>query len=214
MVSWLSLRFGLMGGRAKREQSIRSPVTWTVLGLVIERPSYGWELWTRFERLYGDVLPVGGESNIYRALDALRSKRLIEELEEPRAVAGTLRQPKKHYRATAEGLEQYAEWVMAGEREHRRRSLLFARQLGALAGALAQEPETALAILGRYEQAWLDDKGARIPTASGFPSRPVPGLADRLASAYGRDVKAATLGWIEYARREFAALASRDPRRL
>jgi len=185
-----------MGEQVKREQSIRSPVNWTVLGLVIERPSYGWELWTRFERLYGDVLPVGGESHIYRALEALRSKGLIEELDEPRAGAGTSRQPKPHYRATTEGLERYAEWVMAQVREHNRRALLFARQLG----ALAAEPETALAILGRYEQAWLDDKGARIP--------------DRLASSYGRDVKAATLGWIEYARREFVALASKKPQPL
>ena len=113
------------------------------------------------------MLPVGGESNIYRALEALRGKGLIEELEEPRTVAGTSRQPKPHYRATAKGVECYAEWVMAQVREHNRRSLLFARQLG----ALAQEPETALAILGRYEQAWLDDKGARIPTASEFPTR-------------------------------------------
>jgi DNA-binding PadR family transcriptional regulator len=194
-------------GEAKREQSIRSPVNWTVLGLVIERPSYGWELWKRFERLYGDVLPVGGESNIYRALEALRRARLIEELEESRIIAGTSRQPKPHYQATADGLESYAEWLMAQVREYNRRSLLFARQLG----ALAEEPETALAILGRYEQAWLDDKGARIPTMSELPSRSAPGLADRLASAYGRDVKAATLGWIAYARREFTALAGRKP---
>jgi DNA-binding PadR family transcriptional regulator len=199
-----------MGEQVKREQSIRSSVNWTVLGLVIERPSYGWELWTRFERLYGDVLPVGGESNIYRALEALRGKRLIEELEEPRTVVGTSRQPKPHYRATAEGVERYAEWVMAQVREHNRRALLFACQLG----ALAEEPETALAILGRYEQAWLDDKGAKIPTASEFPTPSVPGLADRLGSSYGRDVKAATLGWIEYARREFTALTSKKARPL
>jgi DNA-binding PadR family transcriptional regulator len=199
-----------MGERVKREQSIRSSVTWTVLGLVIERPSYGWELWTRFERLYGDVLPVGGESNIYRALEVLHGKRLIEELEEPRIGVGTSRQPKQHYRATGEGVERYAEWVMAQVREHNRRALLFARQLG----ALAEEPETALAILARYEQAWLDDKGARIPTASEFPAPSVPGLADRLGSSYGRDVKAAMLGWIAYARREFAALASEKPRPL
>jgi DNA-binding PadR family transcriptional regulator len=197
-------------GEAKREQSIRSPVTWTVLGLVIERPSYGWELWKRFERLYGDVLPVGGESNIYRALEALRGKRLIEEMGQPRPVSGTSRQPKPHYRATVEGLERYGEWVMAQEREHHRRSLLFARQLG----ALAQEPETALAILGRYEQGLLDDKVARVPRTSEFPARSVPGLADRLASAYGRDVKAATLRWIAYARREFVALASDTERPL
>jgi DNA-binding PadR family transcriptional regulator len=190
---------------------MRSPVNWTVLGLVIERPSYGWELWKRFERLYGDVLPIGGESNVYGALDALRDRGFIEVTGEPRrGVSGASRQPKPHYRATADGLEDYAAWVIAQAREHNRRSLLFARQLG----ALAQQPQTALAILERYEQACLDDKGARIPTATEFPARFVPGLADRLASAYGRNVMAATFGWIDYARREFTALASGEPRPL
>jgi DNA-binding PadR family transcriptional regulator len=188
---------------------MRSPVNWTVLGLVIERPSYGWELWTRFERLYGDVLPVGSESHVYAALDALRDRGLIEDIGEPRRVgldAG--RQPKPHYRATAEGVEEYAAWVIAQAREHNRRSVMFAHQLG----ALAQQPGTALGILARYEQACLDDKGARVPTPSEFPARVVPGLADRLASAYGRSVKAATLEWIDYARREFTALAEGRPR--
>jgi DNA-binding PadR family transcriptional regulator len=198
-----------MEERVKRERSMRSPVNWTVLGLVIERPSYGWELWTRFERLYGDVLPIGGESNVYAALDALRERRLIEEVRAPRRqVSGASRQPKLHYHATAEGLEDYAAWVIAQAREHNRRFLLFARQLG----ALAQAPETALGILERYEQACLDDKGARIPTVSEFPTRVVPGLADRLASAYGRNVMSATFGWIDYARHEFSALASDKPR--
>lgn len=190
---------------------MRSPVNWTVLGLVIERPSYGWELWARFERLYGDVLPIGGESNVYAALDALRDRSLIEQEVRSRAGgSGVSRQPKPHYRATAEGLEGYAAWVIAQAREHNRRSLLFARQLG----ALAQQPETALGILERYEQACLDDKGAKIPTAREFPSLIAPGLADRLASAYGRNVMAATLGWIDYARREFAVLASENHRKL
>jgi DNA-binding PadR family transcriptional regulator len=197
-----------MEERVKRERSMRSPVNWTVLGLVIERPSYGWELWTRFDRLYGDVLPTV-ESNVYAALDALRDRALIEEVREPRpGVSGASRQPKLHYRATAEGVEDYAAWVIAQAREHNRRFLLFARQLG----ALAQQPQTALGILERYEQACLDDKGARIPTASEFPTRVVPGLADRLASAYGRNVMAATFGWIDYARREFAALVGQQPR--
>jgi DNA-binding PadR family transcriptional regulator len=188
---------------------MRSPVNWTVLGLVIERSSYGWELWTRFERLYGDVLPIGSESNVYGALDALRDRGMIEEVREPRTGAsGAGRQPKPHYRATAEGLEAYAAWVIAQAREHNRRSFLFARQLG----ALAQAPETALGILERYEQACLDDKGARIPTVSEFPARVVPGLADRLASAYGRNVMVATFGWIDYARHEFMALVSEKPR--
>jgi DNA-binding PadR family transcriptional regulator len=197
-----------MEARARAKRSIRSPVNWTVLGLVIERPSYGWELWTRFERLYGDVLPVG-QSSVYAALDALRDMEFIEVASESRREASDAsRQPKVHYRATATGLEGYAAWVIGQAREHNRRSLLFARQLG----ALAQQPETALAILDRYEQACLDDKGARIPRVSKFPSEVVPGLADRLASAYGRQVMAATFGWVDYARREFAALVGEEPR--
>jgi DNA-binding PadR family transcriptional regulator len=196
------------GKKTERSFPMRSPVNWTVLGLVIERSSYGFELWKRYERLYGDVVPIGSESNIYHALNALKDKGLIEEVEGSRTVvAGASRQPKPHYRVTDEGVCAYEEWVIAQAREHSRRSLQFARQLG----AFAQQPQTALAILERYERACLDDKGARIPTTVEFPSRVVPGLGDRLASAYGRNVMSATLGWIEYARREFAALPGKDP---
>jgi DNA-binding PadR family transcriptional regulator len=200
-----------MGVRAKKERSfpMRSPVNWTVLGLVIERSSYGFELWKRYERLYGDVVPIGSESNIYAALNALKDKGLIEEVEGSRGVVvGGRRQPKPHYRVTDEGVGAYEAWVIAQAREHSRRSLQFARQLG----AFAQQPQMALEILERYERACLDDKAARIPTTVEFPARVVPGLGDRLASAYGRSVMAATLGWVEYARREFAALTDgKDP---
>ena len=195
---------------------MRSPTNWTVLGLVIERESYGWELWKRFDLLYGDVLPVS-EPKVYGAIDALLGRGLIELVPVPPGVPSVGEGGQRpHYRATREGLERYAEWVIAEARAHHRRSLLFARQLG----ALAHQPQDALAILDRYEQACLDDKGARVPTVRDvptvgeFPFRVVPGLADRLASVYGRDVKAATLAWIEYARREFQALAdgARGPR--
>jgi DNA-binding PadR family transcriptional regulator len=186
---------------------MRSPVNWTVLGLVIERSSYGFELWTRFERLYGDVMPICNESNIYTALNMLRDKGLIEEVPGSRTVEpDASRQPKPHYRATQEGLGAYEAWVIAQMREHHRRSREFARQLG----AFAQRPETALGILARYEQACLNERGAAIPTATEFPSRVVPGLGDNLASVYGRAVVAATLSWVEYARREFGALASKQ----
>jgi DNA-binding PadR family transcriptional regulator len=196
-----------MAGRAKRERSMRSSINWSVLGLAIERLSYGYEMWTRFERLYGDVFPLASVSSVYQALDALQERGFVEEVgEPPRGGSDAARQPKPHYRATAEGVEAYAGWVIAQEREHSRRSVLFARQLG----ALARQPEVALAILERYEQACLDDRGARVPTASEFPAF-VPGLADRLASTYGRSVKKATLEWIDYARREFAALVEGRP---
>jgi DNA-binding PadR family transcriptional regulator len=192
------------GKKTERSFPMRSPVNWTVLGLVIERSSYGFELWKRYERLYGDVVPIGSESNIYAALNVLMDKGLIEKVEGSRTVLDRAsRQPKSHYRVTERGLREYETWVITQAREHSRRSLQFAHQLG----AFAQQPHTALEILERYEQACLDGKEARIPTTVEFPSHVVPGFGDRLASAYGRNVMAATLGWIEYARREFAALA-------
>jgi DNA-binding PadR family transcriptional regulator len=202
--------FALMGGTgARRERSLpmRSTVNWTVLGLVIERSSYGFELWKRYERLYGDVAPAGSQSNIYAALNALKDKGLIEEqVESRRAPDGAGRQPKPHYRATREGFAAYEGWVIAKELEHSRRSRQFARQLG----SFERQPQIALAILERYEQACLADKGARIPTTIKFPTPVVPGLGDRLASAYGRRVKAATLAWIADARGEFETLASKE----
>jgi DNA-binding PadR family transcriptional regulator len=183
---------------------MRSAFNWSVLGLVIERASYGFELWKRFERRYGDVHAVGSEPQTYAAINALRDKGLVEEVPGSRIVepdAG--RQPKPHYRATQAGLEAYESWVLAQLREHHRRLREFARQLG----AFAQQPETALRILARYEQACLDEKQAAIPTPTEFPNRFVPGLGDNLASVYGRSVVAASLSWVEYARCEFEAMA-------
>jgi DNA-binding PadR family transcriptional regulator len=184
----------------KKSVPMRSPVNWTLLGLVIERPSYGWELWTRFGRQYGDILPTVSESHIYAGLNALRDKGLIEEVASSRERSG--RQPKPQCRATQEGLEAYQAWMIAQMREHHRRSREFARQLG----AFADQPGTALSILERYEQACLAEKGGAIPTPSAFPDVPPPVLGDRLASFYGRSIVAATLSWVEYARRSFDAI--------
>ena len=50
---------------------MRSPVNWAVLGLTIERPSYGYEILQRFERNYGELLKLSSPSQIYKALDSL-----------------------------------------------------------------------------------------------------------------------------------------------
>ena len=192
-----------MGDRLKKERvdRMRSPLNFSVLGLVIERSSYGYELWKRFERIYGDWR-VGG-SAIYAALDALRRHGYIEEVEgSAKPVPGTSRQPKTTYRATSAGIDAYQAWVIEQAREHSRRSRQFARQLG----ALAEEPETALAILDRHEQACLDEMDARISTASEPSTGVAPGLGDRLAYAYGRGIHTATLGWVGYARHELETL--------
>jgi DNA-binding PadR family transcriptional regulator len=185
-----------------RPGALRATVNWAVLGLVIERPSYGYELWNRFERQWGDVIDVSGAPSIYSALNRLKEKAYIEEFPSPQSKPRGGRQPKPWNRATGAGLFAYEAWVIDQAREHSRRSGQFARLLGALAG----QPGTAIAILDRYEQACLDDTDSRIPVESHITAAPAPGLAERLESAYGRSLKAATLGWIAVARREFEEL--------
>ena len=54
-----------------RSQPPQSQVQWGLLALVIERPSYGYELATRFERAYGGALRLSSTSYAYTALQAL-----------------------------------------------------------------------------------------------------------------------------------------------
>lgn len=207
--------FGLMRGSvaiAGSAPAIRSPVSWALLGLVIERPSYGYELARRFERTYGDALELSSDSQIYTALDALARRALVEELPADAPASVVVRQPKPHYRATAEGLCAYQDWLIAQAQDERRRSRLFARQLAVL------EPAAALAVIDSCEQTWLreacaaPDDGAANGSAGDAEGSAgdgeAGGLAARLIHEEDRLAVGARLAWIEYARREFSALAA------
>jgi DNA-binding PadR family transcriptional regulator len=181
---------------------MRSPVNWALLGLVIQRPSYGYELAQRFERTYGDALELSSPSQIYAALDTLEHRLLIVKLPAAGAAADVPRQPKPHYRATTDGVHGYQEWLIAHLGDERRRSRLFACQLAALA------PPVALAVIARFEQACLE-QASRTPLAGADePALDDPsGLAGRLVCEKDRLAMGARLQWIEYARRELGALA-------
>ncbi len=181
--------------------AMRSPISWALLGLVIERPSYGYELLQRFERTYGDALELSSPSQIYVALNTLARNSLIEDLPANRAASIVVRQPKPHYRATAAGLDSYQEWLIAQMRGERRRSRLFARQLAGL------EPRAALAVIERYEQACLREASRTPLAAEEEPAVAYGGLAARLVCEEERLAAGARLSWIEYARRELATLA-------
>lgn len=182
--------------------TMRSPVNWAVLGLTIERPSYGYEILQRFERNYGALLKLSSPSQIYTALDSLTDREMIEAtVEPPTGVAS--RQPRLHYRATAAGVLSYQEHLVDQAQEDRRRSSLFARELAALA------PEAALLVLDGYEQMCL----AQATQARPQNAVPAPDvsttLADRLAAEEERLAMEAKLPWVEYARRELRALTDR-----
>jgi DNA-binding PadR family transcriptional regulator len=184
---------------------MRSPVNWAVLGLMIERPSYGYEILQRFERNYGELLKLSSPSQIYTALDSLADRGMIEATSEP-PPGVTSRQPRLHYRATEEGVLRYQEHLVDQAEEDRRRSSLFARELAALA------PEAALAVLDRYEQMCLAQATrARPGEGDAEPAAPdaFTTLADRLAAEEERLATEAKLPWVDYARRELRAIADR-----
>lgn len=175
---------------------MHSPVNWALLGLVIERPSYAYELARRFERTYEDVLTLSSVSHVYTALATLRQRALVEEL--PGTRVG--RQPKPYYRATLKGIEGYRRWLVDQVDEDLRRQRLFVLALA----AFAHVPHAALEILARYERTCLEE-------AQGMPVSPAcagtAGLAARLAAEERRLALGAKLAWVEYARQELKALA-------
>jgi DNA-binding PadR family transcriptional regulator len=192
-----------MLGRAVRETgsgAMRSPVNWAVLGLMIERPSYGYEILQRFERNYGELLKLSSPSQIYTALDSLMDRGMIEATTEP-APGVVSRQPKLHYRATDVGVRLYQEHLVSQAEEERKRSTMFARELAALA------PEAALAVLDDYEQLCLA-QATRSRPPGGAPEYSLT-LADRLAAEEERLAMEAKLPWIEYARRALRSAADR-----
>ena len=193
-----------MGGAAARKTSdktMTSSVNWALLGLVIERPSYGLELAHRFQRVYADVLPVSSESHIYAALDRLKDRSLIE------IVPGTDRgrQPKAHYRATPFGLLSYEEWLVAQVDDERRRQELWVRQLA----IFAPDPAAALRVLGRFESQYLRGAGqiGGSPDHSAAASRAE--LIDELVAEQRRLEAGGMLSWFRFAQERFEALAGK-----
>jgi DNA-binding PadR family transcriptional regulator len=184
---------------------MRSPVNWALLGLVIERPSYAYDLAQRFERRYGEVLPLSNIGHIYTALGVLAGRALVEEI--PGTRAG--RQPKPHYCATPMGMLEYRDWLIGQVGEDRRRNQMFVLALGALTSA----PEQMLEVINGYEQACIAE-GMHTPI-TGAPETTADSalaLLGRLSEEENRLAVGAKLEWVEYARQELKKLDGRGRR--
>ncbi len=123
-----------MGAGRPHEQAgaapaMHSPVNWALLGLVIERPSYAYELARRFERTYDGALSLSSVSHIYTALATLRERGLVRDM--PAGPSAT--RSRRRYEATTEGIAEHGEWVVGLVAEERRRQRVLMAQLGALA---------------------------------------------------------------------------------
>jgi DNA-binding PadR family transcriptional regulator len=186
-----------------RPQPPQSQVQWGLLALVIERPSYGYELATRFERAYEGALRLSSTSYAYTALQALEEHGLVEEV----AGAGGGRQPKPIYRATNEGVAALKEQLISEVSEDRRRSRVSARKLA----VFAHEPAAALVLIDRIREACLKEavQPPRSTSGTNLDRDPASCLAARLAAEEDRLAIDAKLSWLDYAARELAALIER-----
>jgi DNA-binding PadR family transcriptional regulator len=182
-------------------ESRPSPVVTAVLALVIERPSYGYELSQRFDERFGALYPVS-RSRIYQVLDQLLRNGLIEQM--PFADARqSLRQPRPHYRATAEGARLHREWMAAAIQEDPRREELLRRLLA----TSARDARAMLQIVDIYERTCLNDMARRdrldIPPDPG--DGPGSRLRDLLIAEEQRLVHETRLKFIAAARRHINA---------
>lgn len=210
----------MSGGRVGSQVRIRSTVNWAVLGLLIERPSYGYELYQRLERRYGSVLSPQ-ISQIYAALTALERSKLIEPLPHDGARAGgdgrngsgrgaAQRQPKVHYRATPAGARAFRRWVAEGMRRDPLHGELLQRAAGAAAAPGVDCVAAMRDLVDTFERACIeeDHRLLRAPNhAQDEPAANGDELVERLVLAARRSMLDAHFAWIEYARKEIAAFA-------
>lgn len=178
-----------------------SPVNWALLGLIIERESYAFELATRFQGIYSNVIVLSSTSHIYTALGVLQSRSLVEQI----PGTGPGRQPKPIYRVTPLGMECYGEWLVDYVQEDRRRQVMFVLGLSALLGDMG----VVLGVLERYEQAWLEQDGKTGPFALGnLPAETDQELLGRILTEENELTVAAKRSWVQELRLKIAEVAS------
>ncbi len=183
---------------AVQTSPMHSPVNWGLLGLIIERPSYAYELAMRFERTYDGLIALSAVSHVYTALANLRDRGLVED------VPGSRPEPrsKRYYQASALGEEEHAQWLVGQVAQERKRQRVLSVQLG----ALSQDPERAIAVLDEYEQACLAEIAAAPPGGAEQQGPGVTRLVARLAGEETRLSVAAKLKWAQYARAQLITL--------
>jgi DNA-binding PadR family transcriptional regulator len=174
---------------------LRPSAKLAVLGLLLERPSYGYELVTRFSRAFSEqpwewrVTPQA----IYGALNDLESDSLIEPIvvvEGERWADSAQRRQRQNYRVTGAGARVMRGWLAEPMSSNpSREELLIRLHFGdasdeALRTLLRQHAETCLEELER------------------IGASPAPTRVQRLVKEDRRLAVQARLSWIDYARAE------------
>lgn len=174
---------------------LRAGTKAAVLGLVLQRPSYGYELASRFDRVFGQPAWDWGvsPSAIYKALNDLEAECLIEPFASE--FDATTRQPKTHYRATPRGARAMREYLAAPLPVDPSQSDFLIR----INSGLDLHPDGLIAMLEEYARTCLG-------TLADIAKAPPAGTAyERLVRKQRRLTVQAQLTWIDYALAEVRA---------
>jgi DNA-binding PadR family transcriptional regulator len=186
--------------------ALRSQVACAVLGLVIEKPSHGYEIGQRFENRFGAFLSAG-RSSIYAALGSLMEQGLIEKMA-GRSTTGVRRGAKAGapYRATARGARAYRGWLAERVRNDPQR----VEMLGRMTLAGVHSVEAAVDFIASYERECVREAQelARPGRSLVLDAGEVSSVVERLLVEERRRMIDAQLAWITYARAELRALSS------
>lgn len=144
--------FGANFDAARSPAEGRAPQSWLVLGLVIERPSHGYEIVQRYEARYGWLLPISSGS-VYEALKRLRRDGLLEEVPEEEPVHDARSRGRRCLRATRAGAQAYRGWLAGRMRDNPQRFEL----LGRLASTAVLGVRGAIDVLERFESECVRD---------------------------------------------------------
>jgi len=184
--------------------ALRSQIACAVLGLVIEKPSHGYEIGQRFEGRFGEFFSAG-RSSIYAALGTLMDAGLIEKMA-GRSTTGVRQGAKAGapYRATARGARAYRGWLAERVRNDPQR----VEMLGRMTLAGVHSVEAAVDFIARYEQECVREaQELARPDRDATPeSLGVAGVVERLLIEERRRMIDAQLAWITYARAELRAV--------
>ena len=183
---------------------MRTGTKYAVLGLLLERPSYGYEVLTRFRRAFDAGQWAISPQGLYASLDRLERDGLIEPVLAPTPDVSR-RQPKTPYRVTQHGedaLQRFLQTPMGADPSR-------AEFLVRLQCTVSQNTDALLEMLDGYERACLDELG-RIGAETDEDDGPhahLSRLVERLAREDRRLGIQARLTWIEFARQQLRSLA-------
>ncbi|HEX4806336.1 MAG TPA: PadR family transcriptional regulator [Conexibacter sp.] len=191
-----------------RTRALTSPVTWAVLGLVMERPSYGYELAQRLERRYGDVLPVSSSWQIYAALNALEKAGYVEPVDPQQkleAQRAKTRQPKVRYRATEAGIEAFKRWLADQMHDDPAHGDLLRKLVAGRRVAVVDSVDVVRDLVKQYEELCVAEARVLSHDVPDTPAADLGELIERLVLEARRTKLDAHFSWMEYAHREIDA---------